>query len=240
MLKVIWYYFKLVLFLSFVLLVLGFSKARNNAKKVQEISVDFAKGDNLFLNAAMVNKLLIQNGRQVINQRKSALDLHSLEMAVEANEMVENAEISIGYDGVLRASVVQRVPIARVQDANSVFYLDRNGDVFPISKRHSSRVLLVKGDFSKKALEELYLLVKDIQSDVLLTKQIIGIQKEGDTYSLQTRVGNQKVLFGRYEDVAVKFKKLKSFYKKALKDNSLKRYSKINLQYKDQVICTKI
>ena len=40
------------------------------------------------------------------------------------------------------------------------------------------------------------------------------------------------------DDINLKFNNLKAFYKKAAKDNFLDRYTEVNLQYYNQVVCT--
>jgi cell division protein FtsQ len=53
-------------------------------------------------------------------------------------------------------------------------------------------------------------------------------------------VGNHKIIFGKAENIAEKFNKLKLFYTEGLnKSDSWRKYSIINLKYKNLVVCTK-
>jgi cell division protein FtsQ len=72
-----------------------------------------------------------------------------------------------------------------------------------------------------------------------MEKQIIGIQVKKNELELKTRLGNQVILFGNLSKSELKIKKLKAFYQKVIADKTLKNYSKINLKFKDQVVCTK-
>lgn len=53
------------------------------------------------------------------------------------------------------------------------------------------------------------------------------------------RSANFDVVLGNSEELKTKFNNLKAFYKKADKDNFLEKYNQVNLQYSNQVVCTK-
>jgi cell division protein FtsQ len=59
-------------------------------------------------------------------------------------------------------------------------------------------------------------------------------------YTLKLRQCNFDVKLGSVENLDKKINNLKAFYKKNLKDKTLNNYSKINLQFDKQVVCTKI
>ena len=53
------------------------------------------------------------------------------------------------------------------------------------------------------------------------------------------RIAPFSVILGDDSQLKKKFDNLKAFYKKADKDNILDKYSTVNLQYSNQVICTR-
>ena len=202
--------------------------------------IEFEEGNNLFMNYQMVNKMLIQNGKELKNQAKSVIDLHLLEERVLSHPMVENAAIFLTVDGVLKTRVKQRTPIARVISGKKSYYIDKQAKVMPLSVNHSARVMLISGDVKVSDSEEIHKLVSTILSDAFLKKQIIGIRKtQKKEFILNTRFGDQKVLIGKCEDLGRKFKNLNSFYKKTISDNSIENYSTLNIKYTNQVVCTK-
>ena len=121
--KINWNYINGVLLIALIGFLYGFSNHRNNSIKVKEIVIEFEKGDNLFMNSQMVNKLLIQKGKTVRNQEKSVIDLHKLESNVLSHPMVENAAVFLTVDGLLKAKVRQRTPIARIVSKTRVIIL---------------------------------------------------------------------------------------------------------------------
>jgi cell division protein FtsQ len=90
-------------------------------------------------------------------------------------------------------------------------------------------------------LDDIYALASYIQSDSvisgLITQAYVNSEREIELYPA---VGNQKIIFGKAEDIAGKFEKLKIFYTEGMNSsNGWDKYSVINLKYKNQVVCTK-
>ena len=64
-------------------------------------------------------------------------------------------------------------------------------------------------------------------------------QGENKEISLKMRLLNFEVLVGSLENLDEKMKNLKAFYQKAKKDKVLDIYKSVNLQFDNQVVCTK-
>ncbi|UMB53598.1 cell division protein FtsQ [Lutibacter sp. A64] len=238
--KINWNYIKGFLLLSLVVFLYGFSHHKHATKKVHDIVVEFEQGDNLFMNYEMVDKLLIQKGKPVLNEAKTVIDLQKLETNVAAHPMVEKAAVFLTVDGVLKTKIKQRTPIARVISSTTSYYIDKQAKIMPLSENHSARVLLVSGDIIDKDIDEIYLLVTTILNDEFLKKQIIGVQKiEQHQYVLKSRIGEQDIEIGTIENLDSKFKNLKSFFNKTMADRTIDKYTSINLKYNNQVVCTK-
>jgi cell division protein FtsQ len=192
------------------------------------------------MNYEMVNKLLIQNGQTVKNQQKSVIDLHNLEANILSHPMVESASVYLTVDGLLKTKIKQRTPIARVITQNKSYYIDTQAETMPLSSNYSARVLLISGDISESDNEQIHLLVSKIMENEFLQKQIIAVEKtEENEFVLLMRVGEQKVEIGKIENLDSKFKNLNSFLNKTMRDKSLDNYASINLEYNNQVVCTK-
>lgn len=228
---------------AFVLVVLvcflyGFAEKRHETRKIQMVEVKFTDSENLYVTEEVVNKLLIQNNASASAIDKETLDLNRVESLLNQHEMIENAEVYLTLDGRLKAEVSQRKPIGRVI-GNSSFYLDRNGEVMPLSRFYSARVPLMFG-FSDTNISKVFPVVNYIRNDEFLTRHITGVKRlKGDKYQLELRELDFEVFFGDSSDVALKFNNFKAFYKKALKEKKLDTYKKVNLQFGDQVVCTK-
>ncbi|GGG95649.1 cell division protein FtsQ [Polaribacter pacificus] len=233
-------YIVFVLLFTSLIFLFGFSSRRNSEKKVKQISIEFADGFKEFLTQEMVDKLLIQNQEPVQNKAKSIIDLQEIEHTVVSNPFIESASVYLTIDGLLKARVKQRTPIARVYSGGDMYYLDKEGVRVPLSNHYSARVLLVTGQFEAEDDQEIKSFVQRILADDFLKKEIIGLHKtQKNEWVLDTRIGNQKIEFGSLERISVKFKKLKAFYNTTFEDQTINKYRTINLKYHNQVVCTK-
>ncbi|MDG2194418.1 MAG: cell division protein FtsQ/DivIB [Polaribacter sp.] len=237
---------KLFTYLFFLVLLGGlsflyaFSSHRNGEKKVQKVLVEFEEGSNYFFSQKMVDKLLILNQQEVQNQPKSIINLQGLEHHVVSSPYIEKAIVFLSIDGVLKAIVKQRTPVARVSTGSESYYIDKQGLKIPLSANYSARVLLVTGVLGTDNLTKITQLVNKVLSDDFLKKEVVGIYKtpKGE-FVLSVRSGKQKVELGTLEHLNTKLKKLKAFYNKAYVDKTIEKYKVINLKYHNQVVCTK-
>jgi cell division protein FtsQ len=224
-----------------MIFLFGFSTKRNEVKKANKINIYFTNGDNLFITYEMVNKLLIQNYLQLKSQSKENILLNKLEELLLSNEMIENAEVYREVNGNIGAIITQKTPIGRVCEKNNRYYIDRMGKKMPLSFNYSARVPIVEGVIDGKISKDVFTLLKLVYEDGFLNKQIVGIKLMPENeFILKTRVGDQTIEFGNLNRLNNKVKKLKTFYHKILKDNTLGEYKNISLIYENQVICTKI
>ncbi len=231
-------YIKAIGLVLLVSLLYGFAEKRHKSRVINEVEVLFTNSENLYVTEEVVNKLLIQNKKAVSSIDKETLDLNRVESLLNEHEMIENAEVYLTLDGKLKAEVSQRKPIGRVV-GNSSFYLDKNGELMPLSPFYTARVPLMFG-FDGSNVTKAYAIVNHVKNDEFLTRHITGIQRlKGDKYILELRELDFELYFGDSSDVALKFNNFKAFYKKAQKENKLDTYKKVNLQFGDQVVCTK-
>ncbi|CAM1334036.1 cell division protein FtsQ/DivIB [Tenacibaculum aestuariivivum] len=240
MMKTIATYISFIMLLFFVGFLYGFTANKNGVKKVANTVVEFEAGDNNFLTHSMIDKLLIQNKKFVKNQPKRVVNLHLLETNVLKNPYVEKAAVCLTINGELKTFIKQRSPLARIVGNNTSYYVDKFGMKIPLSANFSARVPLVSGINSTEDISELITLIETIKNNDFLSKEIIAIQKSTENeYLFTVRSGAYKIVFGKLENVAIKFKKLLAFYNKALIDKTIENYKTINVKYHNQVVCTK-
>lgn len=237
--KVNWNLIKGIAIVAILIFLYAFSANRNATRVVGNPEIKFLDGEQYFITRTMVNKLLIQNNDSVTNIRKDQLDLDVLEERLRANEMIQDAEVYLSVNGTLGAKIKQRTPIARIAN-NDSFYIDSEGKAMPLSKVSTAHVPFVEGKVDKKALKKVYTLAKYIAEDDFLKKNIIAIvQNENFTFNLKLRANDFVVLFGKVENIEKKVNNFKAFYKKAVKDKTLNDYTKVDLKFTNQVVCTK-
>ena len=237
--KINWNYIKAFVLLVLVVFLYAFSITKNNQRNIEKVEVNFLGENNLYITESMVNKLLIQNETDMTSVPKDALDLNGLEFALNSNAMIKSAEVYLTVNGEVIADVEQRNPIARVS-TNASYYIDDEGQYMPLSSNHTAHVPLVTGSIEKNKLENVYQIAKRIYNDEFLKKHIVEIHQDakGDI-KLRMRVYDFEILLGNLQNLNSKINNFKAFYQKAKKDNTLNKYTKVNLQFNNQVVCTK-
>ncbi len=236
--KINYNYIKAILVLGLVVFLYGFAEKRNEVRELSHLEVEFTQTENLYLTEEAVNKLLIQNKLAFENVGKETLDLNRVEAVLNNHAMIENAEVYLTLKGTLKTRISQRRPIGRVL-GKPAFYIDRLGEKMPLSPNYSARVPVLKG-VTENDFEEVYPLIKYINSDEFLTEHVTGISRlSGGVYQLEVRKMDFDLFFGKVERIENKFNNFKAFYKKAHKDDILSTYKMVDLQFGNQVVCTK-
>ncbi|MGB5369190.1 MAG: hypothetical protein WBN18_02075 [Flavobacteriaceae bacterium] len=238
--RINWNRLKLIGLILVVMGLYAFSSHRSRNRTVSGLEVVFVGDQNLYITQDMVNKLLIQKFGGLENMPKEKLVLNAMEKAIEANKMVKSAQVYLTVDGELKSRIVQRKPIGRVE-GDSKFYMDDEGKRMPFSNTHSARVPIITGNVTGESLKDVYEILKHINSDDFLRKNVIGIHIEDvDRYQLKFRMENFVVNLGSIENLEEKFNNFKAFYAKAQKDATLEKFAVVSLEFNNQVVCTKI
>jgi len=239
-LRINWNNIKMAVLLGLVVFLFAFATKRNGAREVSGPNIQFLGENNLFITHKAVSKLLIQNSAEGKNLTKETLVLNDLENALKSNPMIKTAEVYVAVNGTLNADIEQKTPIARVS-TNASYYIDDEGSYMPLSSNYSARVPLVTGYVEKNNLKNIYKIAQKVKKDAFLKKHVVEIhQDKNKQLYLKLRQCQFMVKLGGVEALNKKINNLKAFYKKSLKDKALGRYSKVNLQFENQVICTKI
>ena len=242
-----------------LIFLLSFVSVKENQTALQKIEVDIAQDENRFVNTKDIEELILKNDS--LGKPLAHFKLNELEKIIRNHPDIETAEIYKSINGKLNVEVVQRKPIVRIFSAQESYYIDENGKLMPISKRFTARVPVVslqteepygtwyKYTFAsqipdslaqKTHLDEAFKIARFIRNDDFLKAQIeqLFVNKDLD-WVLIPKVGNHTIVLGSAEDLNAKFKKLKLFYKKVMKNVGWEKYRSVNLKYKNQVVCTK-
>lgn len=239
MLRVNWNDIKMIFLLGLVAFLYAFASVRNAQRPISKPHIQFVGENSLFISKETVSKLLIQNFKPLKNVPKETLDLNLLENTLRSNSMIKKAEVYLTINGVLNARIEQKTPIARVSTKAS-YYIDDDGFYMPLSSNYSARVPLVTGIVQENNLTNVYTVAQKINNDEFLKKNVIEIHQDDDEkLYLKLRQCSFLVHLGSINFLVKKISNLKAFYQKSLKEQTLKSYSKIDLQFENQVICTK-
>ncbi len=179
------------------------------------------------------------------------INVARMERVLEEDPFILDANVFIDAKNYINITIEQREPVIRIIDNNGLnYYLDKKGFRMPLSDHFTARVLVVTGnlppytpDFLEKenhGLKDVFELANTLMDDEFLQAQIEQIYVSNTReIVLSPKVGDQKILLGKYEDIPEKLEKLIIFYKQALPYEGWNKYKSINLKYKDQVVCEK-
>ena len=217
----------------------AFSNQRNSVRKVDLKAPVFIGENKLFITDQTVSKLLIQNQRPLTEQPKDIIDLNELEVALNSNSMIKKAEVFMSVEGELYTEIEQKRPIARVS-SNASYYIDDDGSYMPLSSNYTARVPLVTGNVNKNSLETVYEFASAVDQDEFLKKHVIEIRQNDDnTIDFRIRKSDFTGHLGTLKKLDKKINNFKAFYQKAFKDKILETYTRVDLKFDKQVICTK-
>ena len=235
-----WTNIRIVLLIGVMVFLYSFTSKRNNHRNLIQSQVIFIDENGAFIEQETVNKLLIENNEDVKSIKKVEVNLNKLEKNINSNPMIEKSEVYLTVDGVLKAKVKQKKPIARVFSNNESFYIDYNGNKMPLSESFTARVPIVSGEIHKNFKNDFHKLLQFVYEDDFLKKNIIGIQVfSNGSIRMKSRNHDFIIEFGKAQNIETKFANYKAFFQKTSQDNSIAKYKIINLIYTQQVVCTK-
>ncbi len=232
-------------------LLIGFESVESNSKVCNNIIITIDNQlENHFVDDNDIVNLITLNGTEVIEgAHLSRLNLREIEQRLVAEPFLNKAEIYVDHSGNMMVHVGLRKPMARVVRYNGPdAYIGEDGQVLPVSTKYSRRAIIITGEKSKELSEQvnitegeysnLYKLIQYIVADEFLKAQIAQVKlvKNGEVI-LYPQITKQYVEFGKIEDIERKFKKLRLFYDEILPRNGWNSYSRVNLKYKNQIIC---
>ena len=139
--------------------------------------------------------------------------------------------------------VTQRIPILHVINSRGEnYYLDNKGTVMPSDAKCTALVPLATGFIDKTfAVSGLYPFGMYLQNDPFWEAQIEQIHVLPDrSIELVPRVGDHIIYLGKAEDYERKLSRVKKFYRKALNKVGWNKYGRINVEFSNQIICTRI
>lgn len=201
-----------------------------------EDNTEFSLIDEEDIEKHLVRKKVYPKGKAM-----KEINLHELEKTLQNSPYIQKATCYKTASGTVCIKIVPLQVILHIMSENGEnYYLDNSGQAVPKST-YFADMPIATGHIDKQyARLNLTSLGKFIQSDPFWNNQIeqIHVRQDG-CVELTPRIGKHTIVLGEPKDLRKKFNKLKTFYKKGLSQVGWNKYSEINLEYKDQIICTK-
>ncbi len=247
----IWNLAKIVLPAILVIGSIGFVEKQYDQRICISINVNIDNQfENYFINEVDIIDLISDGGDyRIVGESFEDLNLKEIETELLKTKFIREAEVFKDLEGNLMINIDQSRPIARMMSRKMLDrYISDKGEVLPLSKRYTARVLLIDGSFADNP--KLYDLNKTemgsqvmelllfIENDKFWKAQIsqMNIDNRGNI-KMYTQVSKQVIEFGRPVEIHEKFKKLKIFYKDILPTKGWNSYERVSVKFKDQIVC---
>jgi cell division protein FtsQ len=209
-----------------------------------------------FITKSDIQNTIYSNNGSILGKPVKEIRVSEIENTMERYRELKVAEAYMSIDGTLHIYADQRTPIMRVMAANGGdYYVDVEGVVIRRRNLYTPRLHIVGGNVNisqamlngvsvldtsikNSILKDIYYLVSYINKDSFWSAQIDQIFVDSDDeIDLIPRVGNHIVHLGTTENYEGKLRNLAAFYDKVLPEVGWNKYSRINLAYKDQIVC---
>ncbi|MDC3130407.1 hypothetical protein OA870_04155 [Bacteroidota bacterium] len=222
------------LIISFLLFILVFKfQTQYNQELNQKIKIS---AENLYTDH---NKIL-DYVKQIVFTRNHQ-EISSLENELEKMSHIESAEIYFSVNGEVSLSYYEFEPVVRVfSSENQSYYLDPNCKRIPLSEKYTADLILFTGHTENIKDNLILNLAKKINSNKFLSNQVseVFINESSEAFFIPV-IGSHKIKLGGFNNLEVKIKKMMTFYDKIIPKHGWEKYSEINLEYQNQIICLK-
>jgi cell division protein FtsQ len=190
----------------------------------------------------------------------SQIDVGAIQVAVNRHPAIQSCNVYMGVDGILNIDIQQRAPMFRVMNSDgSGFYVDTLGQSFNLLDRSVAYVPIVSVEGVMGAMEfpatRAYYDENTLGLTYLDELVTFGnhMRKHADlkdwtehvhltamgTLEVIPRIGRHVIDYGSIYNLEMKTKMLFQFYRSQLYITDLEKYSRINLNFENQVICEK-
>jgi cell division protein FtsQ len=220
-------------------------------KKYKGLEIDIdGVNDNYFIDKNDVYEIVKNyGGDTLLKQTIQSINLKNIEKELEKNIWIKQAELYFDNNNILRVAVQEREPIARIFSTNgNSFYIDSSCKILPLSAKFSARLPVVTefagvsnalSHADSATLQQIKVISNKIYADTFLMAMIEQINiLPNNSFEMIPKLGKQIIVFGDAENIDSKFESLKLFYKKVIPLAGWNKYSKINLQFKNQVVAS--
>lgn len=246
--------FMLAAYLAIAFVV--FDKPDQEKQICTQVNINIAdEATNGFITAKEIKGRLKDSGLYPLGKPLYTVDTRTIEEMLKRSPFVQSAQCYKTQDGHVCVTLTQRMPTLRIKSINGDdYYLDDNNSIMPNSHYTSDLIIatghinkwfarnyvayvgeaLMANDFWKNQIEQINILPdKGIELVPRVGDQIIYIGQLPET----NRPDKRKQLVTDYIDR--KMDRLEKFYKYGLSQAGWNKYSYINVEFDNQIICKK-
>ncbi len=247
-----------------VVVMMGFANESHKVKQCLGITcrIDY-RGSQPLISGNDLMAQITQKFGKLQTKTIGEVDVTGITAFLKKNPYLENTDVLITVEGDVMIKADQCMAVIRYYTAEGQeHYLDRNGRIMPVNSAYPYKTLIASGNIDSplkdgkniysvpdsnkllrdklKSLYDIHKLAGIISADSTLKALIEQVYITNNRkIQLVTKAGSHIVYMGDTTDAAEKLENLMSFYKQGLVKTGWNKYGKLNLEYKNQVVCTK-
>ncbi|MBO4658965.1 MAG: cell division protein FtsQ [Prevotella sp.] len=246
----------LVLAAYITLAMTSFNKPDRSGQVCKKVSITVADTDSSgFLSAKEIKSILTSKHLYPDGKSMATADLRKMENALEEHMLVKDAECYMTQDGLVGITVSQKLPMLRVKaDNGEDYYIDDEGHIMS-NGSYASDLIVATGNISNwYAQNYIQVVARWIADHELWRNQIVQINVLPDkSLEIVPRIGGHIVCLGQLPErsdkvrrerdinqfMDTKLTRLDKFYRYGLNEIGWNKYSYINIEFDNQIICKK-
>ena len=218
------------------------AKDKSRGEKCTGIEVQVINADSTsFVTPQGVLNDLKGQGIKLVGKRMGDINASEIEEALRLSPYLENADIVKCQDGKVLIRVSQLVPVFRVFDGGSSYYVNRAGKHMSATNYYHSDVPVVQGHFTRKfPPTHLLPLIDYVENDSLLHSLVtMYIVRDTNNIILVPSISGHVVNIGNDSGLENKFAKLKLFYREVMPQRGWNTFDTISVKWNHQVVATR-
>lgn len=239
-----------------VLALTAFNKPEGAKRVCTQLNIDIQdEAVNGFISKDEITARLKRQDLYPVDRQLSTINTRRIEDALKQSPFVNDAECYKTEDGQVCIALTQRMPTLHVMASNGDdYYLDDNHSIMPNS-HYTSNLIVATGSISKwYAKSYISFLTEAIMADDFWRNQIVQINVLPNRgIELVPRVGNHIIYIGQLptskyisarkqlvtDYTNTKLDRLRKFYMYGLSQAGWHKYSYIDVEFDNQIICKK-
>ena len=231
--------FKWILGIALLVVLLIFTNDRQENQRMSLKNIKIKESPDNFVTKQIVLSYLKEKSDPFDGVLMTDFKIERLEDVLESHPGIKEVEVFATQKGVVDILIEQKKAIVRIKSNTEDYYLDEFGKKMQLSDYYTPKLVVATGNISTKNHVGIYEFIKEINKSNFWSSQIPQIHFENNDILLISRVGNQKINIGSFENIVEKLDNLYQFYKVAMPVKGWQTYSEINLKFNNQIVCVR-
>ena len=222
---------------------------------IQAVNVDIERAnDSGFVKQ---NAVLSDIGSLCEMAKIGSVNMEAIGKRLNANPWIESATSYVDLDGILNVSIIEYQPVLRVFGMNGTSaYLTAEGNLLPTSLGYTPHVLIASGNYAldKEHLNRQLCDTVEADQNLINTLQIFEAIERNEylkncigqlycnnknEFEIVAKGIPSRIVLGDTDNLDDKLGRLEVFVRQKANGTEIKNFKKIDLKYKNQIVCTK-